>query len=131
MVAALAVDLPLQCFDVVSIETVWCNLLANAVKNMPPDTQIQMAANTDQHFLQVNVSDQGGGEHGSAKPGVGLGLFICRAIIEAHEGTIRTLPAGCGAPFRFALPLGTPPLPPDDDADIDTEPLDAILNSPS
>jgi two-component system sensor histidine kinase KdpD len=50
------------------------------------------------------------GERESAKPGVGLGLAICRAIVEAHGGTIRTCvsPLG-GAGFVFALPRGTPP----------------------
>ena len=55
------------------------------------------------------------GERESNKPGVGLGLAICRAIVEAHGGTIRAqaqLP-GQGAALMFTLPLGTPPALPE------------------
>jgi two-component system sensor histidine kinase KdpD len=56
------------------------------------------------------------GERESAKPGVGLGLAICRAIVGAHGGTIHAhnRPEG-GAAFVFTLPLGTPPAPPPPD----------------
>jgi two-component system sensor histidine kinase KdpD len=50
------------------------------------------------------------GREESAVPGVGLGLAICRAIVEAHGGTIRAeSPDAGGARFVFTLPLGTPP----------------------
>jgi two-component system sensor histidine kinase KdpD len=54
------------------------------------------------------------GERESAKPGVGLGLAICRAIIEAHGGVIKPgkSPEG-GACIEFTLPLGTPPALPE------------------
>jgi FtsP/CotA-like multicopper oxidase with cupredoxin domain len=46
----------------------------------------------------------------SAVPGVGVGLAICRAIVEAHGGSISAEnPAGGGACVRFTLPRGTPP----------------------
>jgi two-component system sensor histidine kinase KdpD len=50
------------------------------------------------------------GHRESATPGVGLGLAICRAIIESHGGKIHGLnrPGG-GASFNFTLPLGHPP----------------------
>jgi two-component system sensor histidine kinase KdpD len=50
------------------------------------------------------------GERESATPGVGLGLTICRAIVESHQGKITaTNRPGGGAKFTFTLPLGIPP----------------------
>ena len=65
------------------------------------------------------------GERESAKPGVGLGLAICRAIVGAHGGTIRAAnrPQG-GAAFMFTLPLGTPPAPPPLDEETEIEEQD-------
>jgi two-component system sensor histidine kinase KdpD len=47
----------------------------------------------------------------SATPGVGLGLAICRAILDAHGGTISASnrPEG-GACVTFTVPMGTPPV---------------------
>ena len=57
------------------------------------------------------------GERESATPGIGLGLAICRAIVQAHQGRIWVDTAyTAGARFCFTLPLGTPPeLPEIDD----------------
>jgi two-component system sensor histidine kinase KdpD len=50
------------------------------------------------------------GDRESATPGVGLGLAICRAIVESHHGKITgTNRPGGGAQFTFTLPLGSPP----------------------
>lgn len=123
----LAKDLPLVEFDAVLIERVFCNLLENAAKYSPPGSNIEIEVNTRDDRLEVAVSDGGGGfvsgsttalfemfargEPESAKPGVGLGLAICRAIIEAHAGTIAAANrAPGGARVTFTLPLGTPPV---------------------
>jgi two-component system sensor histidine kinase KdpD len=125
----LAQDLPLIHFDAVLIERVLGNLLENASKYTPAGSRIVIAAEVSGQFLEVSVSDNGPGiphgkeeaifekftrgERESATTGVGLGLAICRAIIEAHGGTIRAgaSPEG-GASFIFQLPLGTPPAMP-------------------
>ncbi|MFC7299491.1 two-component system sensor histidine kinase KdpD [Herminiimonas aquatilis] len=132
----LAQDLPLVRFDAVLIERVLCNLIENAAKYTPAGSRITIAAETSGRFLEVAVYDNGPGlptgkedaifekftrgERESATPGVGLGLAICRAIVEAHQGTIRAAhsPDG-GASINFTLPLGTPPAMPDLDKDMD------------
>lgn len=141
----LAPDLPLVCFDAVLIERVLCNLLENAVKYTPPGSSIVIHGETRDSHLQVAVLDNGPGvaagqedaifekftrgERESNKPGVGLGLSICRAIVEAHGGRIRVQAAdaqaevSCGAAFVFTLPLGTPPALPLLDEPALTEPF--------
>ncbi|AIY42601.1 Osmosensitive K+ channel histidine kinase KdpD [Collimonas arenae] len=129
----VAHELPLIRFDAVLIERVLCNLLENAAKYTPQGSYIVLAALVNGRFLSVTVTDDGPGlpagmedaifekftrgERESAKPGVGLGLAICRAIVEAHGGTIRarsgTASTGSGAEFIFTIPLGTPPSMPD------------------
>jgi len=118
--------LPLIQFDGVLIERVLVNLLENAAKYTPAGSTVRLAAITSGKDLLVSVSDDGPGlpkgqeesifekftrgARESATSGVGLGLAICRAIIEAHQGRIwaENQPAG-GARFSFTLPLGTPP----------------------
>jgi two-component system, OmpR family, sensor histidine kinase KdpD len=121
-------DLPLLDFDAVLIERVLANLLDNAVKYTPPGSLIEVSATPgERDTIDVYVEDNGPGlppgreeeifkkfERGqkeSSTPGVGLGLTICRAIMEAHGGTIRAenRPDG-GARFVFSLPCGTPPV---------------------
>jgi two-component system sensor histidine kinase KdpD len=126
---ALPRDLPLVEFDAALIERVLYNLLENAGKYTPEGTAIRVAAETSKGDLVVTVSDTGPGvppgqresifekftrgARESATPGVGLGLTISRAIVEAHGGKIwaEENPGG-GARFSFTLPLGTPPAAP-------------------
>jgi two-component system sensor histidine kinase KdpD len=120
-------DLPLVRFDAMLIERVLANLFENASKYTPSGTAITLSAEILEGYLSVSVSDDGPGlpkgreeavfqkfargERESATPGVGLGLPICRAIIDAHGGKItgRNHPSG-GAVFTFTLPLGHPPV---------------------
>jgi len=126
----LANDLPLVNFDAVLIERVLCNLLENAAKYTPEGSRITLSVNLLESDLQVMVYDNGPGlpvgkeevifekftrgERESSKPGVGLGLAICRAIVEAHHGHIRAAKSpDSGACILFTLPLGVPPQMPD------------------
>jgi len=120
-------QLPLVEFDAVLIERVLSNLLENAAKYTPPGSTVRLAAvRSNDNMLLVTVSDDGPGlpkgqeeaifekftrgARESSTSGVGLGLAICRAIVEAHQGKIwaENITEG-GARFSFTLPLGTPP----------------------
>ena len=135
--ATFSSELPLVEFDAVLIDRVLCNLLDNAAKYAPEGSKIIISARTQQQDMLVSVSDEGPGipenlenqmfdkftrgEKESAKAGVGLGLSICKAIIEAHGGKIWAnnkshslssftgTKVDTGAIFTFSLPLGTPP----------------------
>ena len=127
----LARDLPLVEFDATLIERVLYNLIENACKYTPSGTIVTLAAEVSAGNLVVSVSDTGPGiskgqeesifekftrgTRESSTPGVGLGLAISRAIIEAHHGRISAQndPNG-GARFTFTLPLGTPPETPEE-----------------
>jgi two-component system sensor histidine kinase KdpD len=138
IVTRVPADLPLVRFDAVLVERVLCNLLENAGKYTPPGSTVTVSAQLHGVWLNIAVEDNGPGlpqgqeeaifekftrgERESAKPGVGLGLAICRAIVEAHGGAIRASarPEG-GAAFLFTLPLGTPPAMPALDDEMETE----------
>jgi two-component system sensor histidine kinase KdpD len=135
----LPAHLPLVEIDSVLIERVLCNLLENTAKYTPAGSDISIRAAATGAVMEVAIADNGPGippekvetifdkftrgERESAIPGVGLGLAICRAIIEAHGGKIwAENPAGGGARFIFTLPLGTPPPEPDFEDDAVTHP---------
>jgi two-component system sensor histidine kinase KdpD len=135
----LAADLPLLHLDAVLMERLFSNLFENAAKYTAPHTPLTIGAQRldadGQSFVRVTVDDNGPGlpagmearvfekftrgEKESAKPGIGLGLAICRAIVEAHGGTIGALNRMSaegrveGARFWFTLPVETPPDAPD------------------
>ena len=132
----LAPGLPLVNFDAVLIERVFGNLLENAGKYTPAGSRIVVAARVVGPDLLVSVEDDGPGlppgreevlfqkftrgDSESATAGVGLGLAICRAIVEAHGGRLWAEPvrpgaARRGARFCFTLPLGTPPAMPSEE----------------
>jgi two-component system sensor histidine kinase KdpD len=121
----LPTDMPLLKFDAVLMERVLCNLLENAAKYAPPASVITLSAQVDGGKARISVCDTGHGfppdkldkvfdlfERGNAEssiPGVGLGLAICRSIIQAHGGEIHA--SNCeGACVTFTLPLGDPPV---------------------
>jgi two-component system, OmpR family, sensor histidine kinase KdpD len=126
----LADDLPLLHLDAVLFERVLVNLIENAAKYTPAGSAVDIAASASPSTVRIVFDDQGPGlppgreealfdkfERGSkesATPGVGLGLAISRAIVQAHGGSIRgenrSGPAGIeGARFTIELPRGEPP----------------------
>ena len=123
-------DLPLVPIDATLMEQVFINLVENALKYSPPTGSLHIAALQGEGSVLVEVSDRGIGvpvgqenaifnpffraaqaegghaDKGNNFGGAGLGLAICRAIVEAHGGKIwaENRPRN-GAVFRFTLPL--------------------------
>jgi two-component system sensor histidine kinase KdpD len=136
----LAADLPLLRVDPVLLEQLFINLLENAAKYTPPGTAIELHALRRRDQIVIEVIDRGPGlaigseekvfekfyrgSHAGVS-GAGLGLAICRAIAEAHGGTIRAEQRpGSGAVFRIELPIGgIPPALRPELADIEPDHL--------
>jgi two-component system sensor histidine kinase KdpD len=119
-------DLPPVELDYLMIDQVLTNLLENALRYTPPGSPIEISASTTATELFVSVADRGPGIPlsdrerifdkfyrvlGSTREtgGTGLGLAVCRGLVEAHQGRIWVENrAGGGAIFRFTLPLRPP-----------------------
>ena len=119
-------DLPRVMADRQRIVQVLNNLFFNAAKHSPESLSIQVSAVLDGVHVAISVSDEGRGippdqlphlfhKHAPATSGdgeqvtasTGLGLVICKGLVEAHGGRIQAKSAGLGqgAVFTFTLPL--------------------------
>jgi PAS domain S-box-containing protein len=107
------------------LEEVLTNLVGNAIKYSPRGGLIRVGGLVEPGQVVVTVSDEGvgvppeeqerifdrfyrvAGDLGSGTPGVGLGLYLCKAVVEAHGGRIWVeSEPGRGASFIFTLPRG-------------------------
>jgi len=127
---AVAIDLPVELPPVMAdrkrIVQVLTNLLSNAARHSPQSSPIRVEAAREGAHIAVSVSDRGRGvppemlgqlfrKHvalagGDVEGGIeasGLGLAICKGLVEAHGGRIRAESAGLGkgARFTFTLPV--------------------------
>jgi len=118
------INIPLFCFDRNKIEQVVQNLLSNAVKYSNHNTKITITVNKSGNYLIVQINDEGPGisskdikklfkpfQRGSAKAtggekSTGLGLSICKLIIDQHNGNIWVDSSeGKGSSFFFKIPI--------------------------
>ncbi|MET0341338.1 MAG: sensor histidine kinase KdpD [Polyangiales bacterium] len=129
----LAPDLPLLAVDPVLLQQVLVNVLENACKYTPESAGIAIRAQRDGATVAIDIDDAGPGIAAGDEErifdkfyrgthpgvaGVGLGLPICRGILEAHGGTLTaSTRAEGGARFRIALPVA--PDAPSSDAGAD------------
>jgi len=116
-------NLPPVLADPQLIEEVLANLVDNAIKYSPQGGRISISGEQAHQQVKVTVSDEGIGipeeglkhlferfyrvdrEPSQAIKGLGLGLYICKTIIEAHGGTIEvSSQSGKGSRFSFTLP---------------------------
>ena len=122
-------DLPPVELDYLHLDQVLSNLLENAVRYTPPGTPIDVTVLPQEHEMLISVADRGSGvpqaerklifdkfyrvlhqkqpgTSNTATPGSGLGLAVCKGLIEAHNGRIwvEARPEG-GSQFFIALPL--------------------------
>ena len=105
------------------LQRVLFNLIQNAIRHTPADGSVTVAAESNGSTVEVEVADTGEGLHpedrerafepfyrggaGAARAagdGTGLGLTVCRAIVEAHGGEIWFAESRRGARVRFSLP---------------------------
>jgi two-component system sensor histidine kinase DctS len=114
-------DLPAVQADAVLIEQVLINLIRNALDELHgrPDARLRIAAlRVGERFVRVDVDDNGPGLQGrgidqlttafysTKAEGMGMGLAICRSVVEAHHGGMEAgVGALGGARMSFTLPL--------------------------
>jgi len=116
-------NLPTVAADVSSVSEVFSNLIDNAVKYSNEGGAIEVRAERENDFIKVDVADHGIGmpanvvgnlfhkfyrSHRSRETvaGTGIGLYISKAIVESHGGTMEVRSVeGEGSTFSFTLPL--------------------------
>jgi PAS domain S-box-containing protein len=117
-------ELPLVLVDQLRAERIIYNLVDNAIKYSPKGGEVRISARQDGDYLVISISDQGPGispdeqiklfqsferlgmKVNRSIQGTGLGLRVCRILVEAHNGKIWVeSEKGKGATFCFTLPI--------------------------
>jgi len=117
-------DLPVVNCDATQVELVLNNLLSNADKYSPPGRPIEIRANVVDSEVVVSVLDRGIGigpeeterifeafhrsQPSSGIQGMGIGLTVCKRLLESQRGKIWAKPRpGGGSQFSFSLPIAS------------------------
>jgi two-component system sensor histidine kinase KdpD len=125
---SISPDLPAIELDYLQMDQVLTNLLENAVRYTPPESPIDISVYKENEEIIITVADRGPGipptelerifdkfyrvqrtptRRGVSSPGSGLGLAVCKGLVEAHGGRIWARPrVGGGVTFFIALPIG-------------------------
>ncbi len=117
----VSLELPQVYADSSRITQVLINLIANALRHTENGV-ITISAKLTGEWMEVAVADTGTGmtaeehsslfsrfSHGKSETGTGLGLYICKYLVEGHGGTIRVDSCmGKGTTILFTLPLAAP-----------------------
>ncbi len=113
-------DLPLVRGDKLQIQQVLINLISNAIESMEESTscprELDVTARREKDTVITAIADRGHGlpDHKkifdafftTKQTGMGMGLRICKTIIDAHEGTLSARPRQeCGTVLTFSLPI--------------------------
>ncbi len=118
----VSANLPSVSADHNRLERIFTNLLSNALKYSPPDSEVTVTARQLDGQMEISVIDRGVGidpedihhmfqryyrAKGARKTeGLGLGLYITRMLVEAHGGRIWVeSELGVGSTFSFTLPV--------------------------
>lgn len=118
----IAPNLPTVEVDAIQLRRVYENLITNALKHNPPGLTLTLTATQDSNALICTVQDNGvgispeqskhlfdlyfRGSNSRHLKGIGLGLYLCRQVIQTHKGEIGVISSpGEGATFWFSLPL--------------------------
>ena len=143
VIVDLDTNMPLVNIDAVLMERVLCNLIENAAKFSLEASNLHIDVTFNSGEISVSITNSGKGfsqdrldavftlfERGDQdghSAGMGVGLAICRAIVEAHGGQIAASnPDTGGACVTFTLPRGTPP-----EVVLDAEPNIALAGTPT